>query len=171
MSRSSQARYSHFNWGHKYWPEYRVGAGCRFLSIICLGKSITIFNGTTRRQSHKNMRSHRGAAKKREEDSTLLLHGLWRWSRWGRGWGCGCQQASHRQNNPLEAPQGTFNLARTLRHELKIKSIGRLPHGYKLGILSRNGHFTGHSQHLHFGAYYEMESCLVFGSSHRGLTC
>lgn len=78
------------------------------------------------------MRSHCGAAKIKAE-TTLLLRGLWRGRR---------QQQRQRQNNPLEAPQGAFNLARPLRHELKIKSIAQLPHGISqefMATLSRNG--------------------------------
>lgn len=74
-----------------------------FVSIMSSGTSITIQLGR-RRQSHKIMRSHCGAAKIKEE-TTLLLHGLWR----GREV---ATAAASEAKQPLGGASGSIQLGR-----------------------------------------------------------
>lgn len=125
-----------------------------FISIMSSGTSITIQLG--RRQSHKIMRSHCGAAKIKEE-TTLLLHGLW-----GR-----------RRVRGKTTPWRRLRAHSTWRDhcvtswKLNQQDNSHMDMARNLWQLyAEMGHYE-QSKHLHFRAY-EMELCLVFRSLRKG---
>lgn len=159
VSRSSHARQVLTRLWHRNMGRLVLGqAGTcpkMFISIMSSGTSITIQLG--RRQSHKIMRSHCGAAKIKEE-TTLLLHGLW-----GR-----------RRVRGKTTPWRRLRAHSTWRDhcvtswKLNQQDNSHMDMARNLWQLyAEMGHYE-QSKHLHFRAY-EMEPCLVFRSPRKGV--